>query len=382
MEASKVYFTDFHCSLTQSRLSKLRNLIKRAGMDQIDFKDKFVAVKIHFGEFGNLGHIRHQYAKVVCDFIKERGGKPFLTDASTLYIGSRNNAVDHLENAFLNGFNPLSTGVPTIIADGLRGTDERLIKVEGAKHCPQARIAAAIAEADVLISMTHTKGHQVAGYGGTFKNIGMGCGSRQGKMEMHSSDTPMILKKRCIGCGNCVSHCDHEGVSVVDGKAVINENNCVGCGYCFCYCPRGAINCKWDEATTVMVEKVAEYTKAAIGDKPAFHINFVTNVTKHCDCKPSNDVSLIPDIGMFASFDPVALDQACVDAINNSPIFEDSELGTAALEAGEVAENGIIGAGEGHDVFGMVHPDTHWEAGLEHGVKLGLGTRNYELKKK
>ena len=379
MAASKVYFTDFHCSQKESRLSKLEALLKKAGMDKIDFNDKFVAVKIHFGEYGNLGHIRHQYAKVVCDFIKERGGKVFLTDASTLYIGSRNNAVDHLENAFVNGFNPLSTGVPTIIADGLRGTDERIIPVAGAKHCKEARLASAIAEADVLISMTHTKGHQVAGYGGTLKNIGMGCGSRQGKMEMHSSDTPMILEDACIGCGNCVLHCDHNGISVKDKKAVVNEDNCVGCGYCFCYCPHGAIHCKWDEAPSVMVEKVAEYTKAAIGDKPAFHINFVSNVTKHCDCKPSNDVSIIPDIGIFASEDPIALDQACVDAINASPIFEDSELGEAAKQAGEKAENGIISAGDGHDVFKMVHPDTHWQAGLEHGEKLGLGTREYEL---
>ena len=144
----------------------------------------------------------------------------------------------------MNGFNPLSTGVPTIIADGLRGTDERIVKVEGAKHCKEARIASAIVEADVLISMTHTKGHQVAGYGGTLKNIGMGCGSRQGKMEMHSSDTPMIMKKRCIGCGQCAQHCAHNGIDIVDGLAVVNENNCVGCGYCFCYCPKGAIHCK------------------------------------------------------------------------------------------------------------------------------------------
>ena len=379
MAKAKVYFSDFHCGITSGRLDKLHDLIDRAGLGKIDFQDKFVAVKIHFGELGNLGHIRHQYAKVVCDYVKERGGKPFLTDASTLYIGKRNNAVDHLENAFLNGFSPLSTGVPTIIADGLRGTDERIISVEGAKHCKEARVASVIAEADILISMTHTKGHMVAGYGGTLKNIGMGCGSRQGKMEMHSSDTPMILEDACIGCGNCVSHCDHNGVSIKNKKAVIDEDKCVGCGYCFCYCPKGAINCKWDEAPAAMVEKVAEYTKAAIGDKPAFHINFVSNVTKHCDCKPSNDVSIIPDIGMFASFDPIALDQACVDAINASVIFEDSELGDAAKEAGETPENGIFPAGSGHDVFKMVHPDSKWQAGLEHGEKLGLGTREYEL---
>ena len=379
MSKSKVFFVDFHCDETTNMLIKLRKLIEKAGMGNIDFENKYVAVKIHFGEYGNLGHIRHQYSKVVCDYIKEKGGKPFLTDASTLYIGSRNNAIDHLDCAYINGYSPLSTGVHTIIADGLRGTDERIIPVDGAKHCPNAKIAAAIAEADILISMTHTKGHMNAGYGGTFKNLGMGCGSRQGKMEMHSSDTPAIMEERCVGCGQCVKHCAHDGISLSKGKALINEDNCVGCGYCFCYCPKGAINCKWDEAKPVMNEKIAEYSKAAIDNKPAFHINFVQQVTEHCDCKPSNDVSMIPDVGVFASFDPVALDQACIDVINSQPIFADSPAGEVAIKQGKVSENGVIKDAGKHDVFAMVHPDTCWEAGINHAVKLGLGSREYEL---
>lgn len=380
MDKSKVYFTDFRVK-NKNMQKKLLQLIKNAGIGDIDFKDKFVAVKIHFGELGNLGYIKHQYAKTVCDYIKEQGGWPFLTDANTLYVGSRNNALNHLDCAYLNGFNPLSTGVQTIIADGLRGTDEREVKVDGAKHCPVAKIAAAIAEADVIISMSHSKGHQAAGYGGTFKNIGMGCGSKKGKMEMHSASTPLISKKRCIGCGMCVEHCANNGVNIIDGKAIINEDNCVGCGYCFSYCPHGAINCKWDEANVVLNEKIAEYSKAVLDKKPSFHINFVQNVSPNCDCKPANDVGMIPDVGIFASFDPVALDQACMDSINSQPIVANSYIGDAAIKAGGQEKNGMVDLKEDHDVFEMTHPDINWQAGLDHAVLLGLGTRVYDLRK-
>lgn len=377
--SSKVYFTDFRCLKPDTMYKKLEKLIDSAGMGSIDFQDKFVAVKIHFGEYGCVSHIRHQYAKIVCDYIKERGGKPFLTDANTLYVGYRNNAVDHLDCAYLNGFSPLQTGVQTIIADGLRGTDEREIEVAGAKHCPVAKIGAAVVEADIIISMTHTKGHQVAGFGGVLKNIGMGCGSKRGKMEMHSSATPLIEKDKCIGCGMCKKNCNNNGVDIVDGKAVINEENCLGCGYCFAYCPKGAIICKWDEATAVMSEKVAEYTKAVLEGKPSFHISFAQHVCKYCDCNSTTDVAMVPDVGIFASFDPIALDQACFDKISKQPLFADSPAGEAAIEAGEHVHDGVVSAGSGHDVFTMVHPDTKWEAGLKHGEVLGLGNREYEL---
>ena len=205
---SKVYFTDFSSRNHQNQLTKLTNLIKAAGIDQIDFSDKYVAVKIHFGEWGNLAFLRQQYAKVVCDYIKSKGGKPFLTDCNTLYAGYRDNALDHLDCAYQNGYNPLATGVHTIIADGLRGTDERLIPVIPGEYVKEAKIGTAIADADIIISMTHFKGHVGAGFGGVLKNIGMGCGSKHGKMEMHSEGTPAINTGNCIGCGMCVKNCN------------------------------------------------------------------------------------------------------------------------------------------------------------------------------
>ena len=330
---SQVCFADMHVKAGDSILAKFERLIEKAGIDQIDFKDKFVAVKVHFGEYGNLAFLRHQYAKVLCDCIKARGGKPFLTDCNTLYVGYRNNALNHLDAAFLNGYNPLSTGVHTIIADGLRGTDEREIPVEGGEYVKEAKIGAAVAEADIIVSLTHFKGHVNAGFGGALKNIGMGCGSKKGKMEMHSSGTPRIDAGKCIGCGMCVDHCANDGVHVVDGTAVIDEDHCVGCGFCIAYCPTGAIMTKWDEAKPVMNCKIAEYTKAVLDGKPAFHVSLVLDVSPDCDCERHNDVPVIPNVGMFASFDPVALDQACVDAANKQPVIQGSKADPQVKEA-------------------------------------------------
>lgn len=370
--SSKVYFTDMHVKMGDSILDKFKRLIIKAGIDEIDFQDKFVAVKVHFGEVGNMAFLRQQYAKVLCDHIKEKGGKPFLTDANTLYVGYRNNALNHLDAAYMNGYNPLSTGVHTIIADGLRGTDERAIPVEGGEYVKEAKIGAAIAEADIVIALSHFKGHINAGFGGCLKNIGMGSGSKQGKMEMHSSGTPRISKSRCIGCGMCVKNCANDGVHVIDGKAVIDEEHCLGCGFCIAYCPKEAIMTKWDEAKPVMNKKIAEYTKAVIDGKPSFNINMLIDVSPQCDCDSCNDVPIIPDVGMFASFDPVAIDQACVDAANRQPVIEGS--------AADVEEHDHDHDHDHvHDLFKVVHPDTDWEAGLIHAEKLGIGTREYEL---
>ena len=388
---SQVCFADMHAKAGDSILAKFERLIEKAGIDQIDFKDKFVAVKVHFGEVGNMAFLRHQYAKVLCDHIKARGGKPFLTDCNTLYVGYRNNALNHLDAAFINGYNPLSTGVHTIIADGLRGTDEREIPVVGGEYVKEAKIGAAVAEADIIVSLTHFKGHVNAGFGGALKNIGMGCGSKKGKMEMHSSGTPRIDGGKCIGCGMCVDHCANDGVHVVDGTAVIDEGHCVGCGYCIAYCPAGAIMTKWDEAKPVMNKKIAEYTKAVLDGKPSFHVSLVLDVSPDCDCERHNDVPVIPNVGMFASFDPVALDQACVDAANKQPVVQGSKADPQVKEASasdhmdgaraipEQAYSEHAAGDDGHDVFRMVHPDTDWAAGLDHAVKLAIGTREYEL---
>lgn len=178
MSASKVYFTDMRCPVGTGLLDKLKKLIEKAGIDSIDMDNKFVAIKIHFGEPGNLSFLRPNFAKVVADKVTSLGGRPFLTDCNTLYVGRRKHALEHLAAAQENGFSPLSTGCQMIIADGLKGTDEMEVPLEGCDHFQSAFIGRAIMDADIFISLTHFKGHELTGFGGAIKNIGMGCGSR------------------------------------------------------------------------------------------------------------------------------------------------------------------------------------------------------------
>ena len=365
--ASKVYFADLRADVHENLQQKLTRLMKTAGMGDIDFQDKFVAIKLHFGEPGNLAFLRPNWARTVADFVKERGGKPFLTDCNTLYVGGRKNALDHMDSAILNGFNPMTTGCQIIIADGLKGSDEVEVPVVGGEYVKNAKIGRAVMDADVFISLTHFKGHEEAGFGGCLKNIGMGCGSRAGKMEQHNAGKPHVAQKHCIGCGQCRKICAHGAPIITDGKAHIDHDRCVGCGRCIAVCPKDAVRIDWDESTTNLNCKIAEYTKAVVDGRPCFHISLVIDVSPNCDCRPENDMAIVPNVGMFASFDPVALDMACVDAVNaQTPL-----RGSAADDAHAKAHV--------HDHFQRLHPDTNWRSCLEHGEKIGIGTREYEL---
>ena len=365
--ASKVYFADLRADMHENLQQKLTRLMKTAGMGDIDFQDKFVAIKLHFGEPGNLAFLRPNWARTVADFVKERGGKPFLTDCNTLYVGGRKNALDHMDSAMLNGFNPMTTGCQIIIADGLKGSDEVEVPVAGGEYVKNAKIGRAVMDADVFISLTHFKGHETAGFGGCLKNIGMGCGSRAGKMEQHNAGKPHVAEKYCIGCGQCRRICAHGAPIIENGKAHIDHDKCVGCGRCIAVCPKDAVQVNWDESTTNLNYKIAEYTKAVVDGRPCFHISLVIDVSPNCDCHAENDMPIVPNVGMFASFDPVALDMACVDAVNAQTPLRGS---AADGEAGHVHE---------HDHFQRIHPDTDWHSCLEHGEKIGIGTREYEL---
>lgn len=365
--ASKVYFADLRADVHENLQQKLTRLMKTAGMGDIDFRDKFVAIKLHFGEPGNLAFLRPNWARTVADFVKERGGKPFLTDCNTLYVGGRKNALDHMDSAMLNGFNPMTTGCQIIIGDGLKGSDEVEVPVVGGEYVKNAKIGRAVMDADVFISLTHFKGHEEAGFGGCLKNIGMGCGSRAGKMEQHNAGKPHVAQKHCIGCGQCRKICAHGAPIIENGKAHIDHDRCVGCGRCIAVCPKDAVQINWDETTINLNRKIAEYTKAVVDGRPCFHISLVIDVSPNCDCRPENDMAIVPNVGMFASFDPVALDMACVDAVNaQTPL-----RGSAADDAHAKAHV--------HDHFQRLHPDTNWRSCLEHGEKIGIGTREYEL---
>ena len=225
MSASKVYFTDMRCPVGTGLLDKLKKLIEKAGIDSIDMDSKFVAIKIHFGEPGNLSFLRPNFAKVVADKVTSLGGRPFLTDCNTLYVGRRKHALEHLAAAQENGFSPLSTGCQMIIADGLKGTDEMEVPLEGCDHFQSAFIGRAIMDADIFISLTHFKGHELTGFGGAIKNIGMGCGSRAGKMAMHSIGKPSIDAEKCRGCKTCTHYCAQSAISIGEDHACIDAVN-------------------------------------------------------------------------------------------------------------------------------------------------------------
>ncbi|MBR0596290.1 DUF362 domain-containing protein [Sinanaerobacter chloroacetimidivorans] len=365
MKKSKVYFTDMRCTFNNNLLQKLERLIRKAGIETIDFDNKFTAIKLHFGEPGNLAFLRPNYAAVLAGVVKELGGRPFLTDCNTLYVGGRKNALDHIDAAYQNGFSPLSTGCHVIIADGLKGTDEALIPVEKGEYVKEAKIGRAVMDADILITLNHFKGHEATGFGGALKNIGMGCGSRAGKMEMHSAGKPFVYQKTCIGCGRCVEICAHDAPQIIDRLAAIDQNKCVGCGRCIGVCPKDAVQPAGDESFDILNKKIAEYSWAVLHGRPHFHVSLVVDVSPYCDCHSENDVPIVPDVGMFASFDPVALDMACVDAVNRQPVMAGSLLAEREHHH--------------HDHFTNVTPETNWRVGLDHAVKLGLGTMDYEL---
>ena len=371
MEQAKVYYTDLRAKLGTNLLQKLEKLIRTAGIGDIDMEKKLVAIKIHFGEPGNLSYLRPNYAKVVADVVKSLGGVPFLTDCNTLYPGRRKNALEHIDAAYENGFSPFSTGCNVIIADGLRGNDDVEVPVQGGEYVQAAKIGRAIMDADVFLSLSHFKGHEVAGFGGAIKNIGMGCGSRRGKMEQHNDGKPKVRAKRCVGCRQCAKQCAQDAISYgEDKKAVIDPDKCVGCGRCIGACNFDAIRTRDDIANALLNRKMAEYAKAVVDGRPHFHISLVIDVSPYCDCHGENDMAILPDVGMFASFDPVALDQACVDAC-----LKQQPIPGSLLDERMHAEDFV----DHHDHFVNTTPESEWESCLEHAEKIGLGTRKYEL---
>ena len=390
MEASRVFFTDIRAKVGESLLVKMDRLIQKAGIKDINFDQKYAAIKIHFGEPGNLSFLRPNFAKTIADRLKKLGAMPFLTDCNTLYTGRRNNALYHLDSAAENGYSQISTGCQNIIADGLRGTDDVEVPVAGGIYCKTAFIGRAIMDADILISLNHFKGHELTGFGGALKNIGMGSGSRAGKMIMHNDGKPSIDNSKCIGCEICVRFCAHNAISfgaksiakassdMAVGKAImpnihgfIDHEKCTGCGHCIGACSKDAIQTDWDTSNTALCCKIAEYAKAVLDGRPHFHITVVNQVSPNCDCHDENDTAIVPDIGIFAGFDPVALDQACIDAVNAAPGIK----GSMISEQKDVPPYGK----NGKDHFTGIHPTTDWRHQLSHAEKIGLGTTKYKL---
>lgn len=383
MERSKVYFTNFRTSTSVSLLKKLEKLLRASGIEELDCKDKFTAIKIHFGEPGNMSYIRPNYANVVVDLLKGMGAKVFLTDSNTLYSGGRSNGVDHLYAASRNGYNLLQVNAPVVIADGIKGTEYIEMPVEGGEYCTSAKIGAAVANADVVVSMSHFKGHEMTGFGGALKNLGMGAASVGGKLFLHSEAQPEIDEKECVCCRACEKHCAHDAIHVekeTRHSAVIDYTKCVGCGQCVAVCQFDAARVVHNSTSKVINYKIAEYTKAILAGKPHFHIAMIMDVSPECDCWGSNDAAIVPNIGMACSTDPVALDMACADLVMGAPAIQ----GTMYTDkyksyVKSTPDQYSCNCNGENDKFFYMHPSTDWKSGLLHAEKIGLGSTEYEL---
>ena len=363
---SRVYFADLRTTHTKNLTSKIRTLLESVKLtDKI--KDKaLTAIKLHFGEAGNTAYIRPVFIREIVDAVREAGGNPFLTDANTLYMGSRSDSVGHLTTAIKNGFDYAVVGAPLIIADGLRGGSETAITVNLNRY-KKVFVGSEIVRADAIVSAAHFKGHELSGFGGTIKNLGMGCASRKGKLAQHSSVSPKVKRKNCEGCGECIDRCAQQAITFVDEKAKIDQKKCVGCGECILICPNGAIKIQWNQQIPVFLENMVEYTIGVLKGKKesAAFLNFITDVSPACDCYGYNDAPIVADIGIVASNDPVAIDQASADLVNQAQGRKDSAL-SENLEPGK-------------DKFRDLYPNVDWEIQLDYAERLGLGTREYEL---
>jgi uncharacterized protein len=361
---SPVYFSDMRTRQGASLPEKTRKLFQAAGLENCISENDLVAVKLHWGEIGNLAYLAPPLVRAVVDQIKECGGKPFLTDSNTLYRGGRRNALDNILTAFHNGFTLDTAGAPVIVADGLKGLD--YVQVEGrGRHFTTMKISSAIFHADAMIVLTHFKGHLIMGFGGAIKNLGMGCASPGGKQAMHSDLRPTVKKSACTGCGTCMRYCPSGAIHFVkDNKASIRKSMCIGCGECTAVCPVHAIPIRWKTDGHEVQEKNAEYALAALHgkeDKCGF-INFLNNLSPDCDCFSWNDAPIAPDVGILASTDPVTIDQASVDLVNRAPGLPGSRLTNLA------SKDKI------RDVTGV-----NWERSLEYAEEIGLGSRKYKL---
>ncbi|MCP4352587.1 MAG: DUF362 domain-containing protein [Desulfobacterales bacterium] len=365
---STVYLMDLRTSPRENLYAKLGRLLDKAGISETIKKKDIAAVKLHFGELGNTAFIRPVFVRKIVETIKNYGGNPFLTDANTLYSGTRSDSPSHLTTAVKNGFAPSVVDAPLIIADGLRGKNETAVTVNR-KHFKKVYIGSEIVQADSLVSVAHFKGHELSGFGGTIKNLGMGCASRRGKMAQHSTVAPRVKNKKCVGCGDCTEYCSQKAISLVKEKAVINQKKCIGCGECILICPNSAIDIQWNQAIPVFMENMAEYTEGVLKDKQGklLFLNFITGISPACDCNPFNDAPIVRDIGITASKDPVAIDQASVDLVNREHALPGSCLETN-IKPGE-------------DKFRGVYPNVDWSVQLEYAEKIGIGTREYELVK-
>jgi hypothetical protein len=364
---SKVYFADIRVrKAEENKINKIKKLFDMTGFNDFIKEEDLVAIKVHVGDRGNDAYVNPIFVRAIVDKIKEIGAKSFITDTNTLYSGSRYNAVEHILTAIEHGFNHLVVNAPFIVADGLKGKNFVEIEIDK-RHFKRVKIASDIFHTDSMIVVTHFKGHGMTGFGGAIKNLGMGCASQEGKEEQHSGAKPIINVKICIGCQKCVSVCPKSAISMRNEKANIDYNLCTGCGQCIVNCPVSAIDFDWKKGIPVFIERVVEYACGAIKNKSnrVGYFNFLIDIVPDCDCIPWSDASIVPDIGILASDDPVAIDKASYDLVNRERGFRNSFL-KKNFE-------------QGRDKFKGIWEKVDATIQFRYGEKIGLGNEEYEL---
>lgn len=362
-----MFFIDFQADSKKNNIpNKIKRLFDKAGIAEVLGEDELTAIKVHFGEKGSNTYIHPVFVRQIVDKVKESNAKPFLTDTNTLYTGSRTNSVDHIQTAIENGFAYAVVNAPIIISDGIYSKNIMDVDIDQ-KHFKRVKIAGDVYRANSMVVLSHVKGHGLAGFGGTMKNLAMGCASAAGKQMQHSDAKPKVMENLCIGCQMCVENCPVDAIHMEDKKAVIDPEVCIGCGECITVCPKRAIEVQWKTDANIFVEKMAEYAYGATQNKKGkvAYFNFVMNVTPLCDCVPWSGIPIVNDIGILASFDPVALDQASLDLI-------DAQLGNPQSQLKCNHE-------PGKDKFGGLHKDTNGRRVLEYAEEMGMGSRTYEL---
>jgi len=372
---SPVFFSDLKVESGKTLLDKLDILLDRADLKGKIREKDLVAIKLHFGEKGNTAYVRPIFLRRVVDRVKQYKGKPFLTDTNTLYTGGRSEAVSHLNTAVENGFAESVVNAPILIADGLRGNSAVKVRIDKPIF-KTVSIAREIYMTEALITVTHFKGHELSGFGGALKNLGMGCASREGKLSQHSTISPQVDRKACKGCETCLSWCAQEAISMrppqsgVETKhsiALIDPKKCVGCGECILSCPSGAIQIQWNESIPLFQKKMVEHAYGAVQNKKGkvLYLSFLTQISPACDCYGYSDAPIVNDIGILSSEDPVAIDQASVDLVN----------GEAGNRVSKLQKNW----NPGEDKFRAVYPEVDWNIQLAYAEEIGMGTRKYEL---